>query len=719
MSTPASRGQTPQPSEPVDNNLNIRIVSLSPDVPPNLSYTIEPTSTVDDLKRKIQETVNGNPALDQQKLIYGGKVLEGSAQFGPIVINNTERQPWYTVHLVLKPAQNASTSSSAPSAQNTATDLASTTNAHSSRPPLTSFAVPELRATPTSPITRTTTTISSYTAGPSTVTTRTTQIATSFPIGQGINSLSQLAGLLPPLVAGSGSQGLGTVPSSGASGTRLPPEIMDRFSEQLQTLLQRGPDDTGANSTTNGTTGNPTPGLYARRSANSSGTEARGLLPSQPRIPEISGILGARSGMFGSDSTSAAGFSPQTFPGALNNILPQGANSTNPAGSNRGREIGSSLEDMQPESHTRANAVANTSGQHAAQAEPAVYMLVDPNGRPHSLVVPPNRPVSSPHELISGLSFLPPVLNSGQAPAENITNGVLSSAAAPSAHELAPNDLVSTISQQLDDVNRNIEALSLRIQRAEALLAVLNAHRARANGMNVQQLGERVRQRAGHLWLAMKLAVFVFLFSGNGGMGRLLSLTTAAILIFLWQTGLVRPIIEAVNPPPPQAGAHRAAMHNNHNQHNNQAQPNQPNQQADAPLQAANPDPTDPARAAQIIIERHEGTSRRMFRALENGVGLFLASLVPGLHERHVEAAERRDQELRRARGGVQQSEQPSGAENGQLPPAQDAEQRAAHVAIDDPQNPQDQPELRRRELRARVEDAEDNLMDAGIRMGA
>lgn len=194
-------------------------------------------------------------------------------------------------------------------------------------------------------------------------------------------------------------------------------------------------------------------------------------------------------------------------------------------------------------------------------------------------------------------------------------------------------------------------------------------------------------------------------------------------MIAVWQTGLARPLIEAFYPPPPQPRVIPGVLPQR------QAQANQPNQpaQANAPNAPVNNpvDPIDPARTAQIIIERHEGTSRRIFRAFENGVGLFIASLVPGLHERHVEAAERREMELRRAREGAQagtgQEGQNPGEDQAQPTPApefQSAEQPQQPqepAPMGHPEQPQDQDNLRRRNLRARVDDAEDEARNAGI----
>lgn len=50
-----------------------------------------------------------------------------------------------------------------------------------------------------------------------------------------------------------------------------------------------------------------------------------------------------------------------------------------------------------------------------------------------------------------------------------------------------------------------------------------------------------------------------------------------------------------------------------------------------------------------LMARRNDGV-REIFRGVERGITIFLASLVPGLHERHVDAVEARQREVQQLR---------------------------------------------------------------------
>lgn len=57
-------------------------------------------------------------------------------------------------------------------------------------------------------------------------------------------------------------------------------------------------------------------------------------------------------------------------------------------------------------------------------------------------------------------------------------------------------------------------------------------NRRNGNPMNIGEVLAGIRARAGHFWLAVRLAVFVLLFTGGGGWRRMLYLGSIAVLIF-------------------------------------------------------------------------------------------------------------------------------------------------------------------------------------------
>lgn len=173
-----------------------------------------------------------------------------------------------------------------------------------------------------------------------------------------------------------------------------------------------------------------------------------------------------------------------------------------------------------------------------------------------------------------------------------------------------------------------------------------------------------VRDRAAHLWLALKLVVFVLLFTGNGGWRRMLSLGLIAAAIFVWQTGLlndvVRPLVEALYPPPPQQQPPAPGQH-------------QQEQQQEQPL--------DPGRTAQLLVNRREDRMREVVRNAERALMIFMASLVPGWHDRHVNAIEQQQQQAREAeqQRQEQQQQQQQQVDDGPQP----AEARGVEVVED------------------------------------
>ncbi|KAH6644742.1 hypothetical protein C7974DRAFT_27035 [Boeremia exigua] len=165
---------------------------------------------------------------------------------------------------------------------------------------------------------------------------------------------------------------------------------------------------------------------------------------------------------------------------------------------------------------------------------------------------------------------------------------------------------------------------------------------------------DRVGNVAAHLWLIFKLAVFVYIFAGGSGWYRPLMLSSIALVVYVAQLGvferhfaLARRYFEGLLP---NAGAEA---------------PEAPG--APEPRRNANVNLT-PEEAARRLLQQQRpdvmGWAREGVRGVERGVALFVASLWPGIGERMVfaqeererlarvaasEEAERREEERRRA----------------------------------------------------------------------
>jgi hypothetical protein len=294
-----------------------------------------------------------------------------------------------------------------------------------------------------------------------------------------------------------------------------------------------------------------------------------------------------------------------------------------------------------------------TFSRHPIPPNALVFLLTDPMGNPHSLLVGPAGSALSPPPVYNPgfynghqYQVVPPQTQQPQQPGM----GVPPPANPQPAAAAPPNP---------DAIRREI-------------LAVLNQNQnAQVRQINIPRL---FRDRAGHLWLAIKLSVFVALFAGNGGWRRIIYLGTVACLIFLWQTGvlneLMRPLLDAMYPPvpqqqqPPNAAPAAAAA----------GAPPQQQQQQQPQM--------DPANTAAMLINRQEDRVREMIRNTERAFMIFMASLIPGWHDRHVNAIERqqqfvRDQQQQQQREQQQQQQQQQQAEPQQEEP-QPGEARGA-----------------------------------------
>ena len=145
----------------------------------------------------------------------------------------------------------------------------------------------------------------------------------------------------------------------------------------------------------------------------------------------------------------------------------------------------------------------------------------------------------------------------------------------------------------------------------------------------------------GHLWLIIRLFGFVYFFTAGAGWRRTFLLGVLAMAVFIAQTGFLRPMIQAIWDPVrrhaeglvPLAGNERlrpaaGAAANNFN-----AVGNQPPRREPTPQEAAE-------RLLQERERRDASVLRQGLRRVERAIALFVASLVPGVGERHIAARE-------------------------------------------------------------------------------
>lgn len=152
----------------------------------------------------------------------------------------------------------------------------------------------------------------------------------------------------------------------------------------------------------------------------------------------------------------------------------------------------------------------------------------------------------------------------------------------------------------------------------------------------------------GHLWLLVRLFGFVYFFTAGGGYRRALLLGFCAFIVFIAQTGLFRPFIQQAWEPLRRHIESLLPLANNTGHRPlPQAAPNPRNNNNNSPRNhqdlAANMMLT-PQQAADRLLQgrqiRAEGLTQQYIRRAERAIALFLASLVPGVGERHIAARE-------------------------------------------------------------------------------
>lgn len=159
-----------------------------------------------------------------------------------------------------------------------------------------------------------------------------------------------------------------------------------------------------------------------------------------------------------------------------------------------------------------------------------------------------------------------------------------------------------------------------------------------------------------HMWLIVKLAVFIYFFAGHGGWSRPIMMGLVAGMVYLANIGMFQAPFERIrNHFEALVGFDNRAQNQNQQGQNGQAQPRGQGQ----PAQNQN---LTPEQAAQRLLQQHRqqrlGWLRERTRTIERAFALFVASLWPGLGERMVQAQEERLRAERQAEEERQQAEE-------------------------------------------------------------
>lgn len=247
--------------------------------------------------------------------------------------------------------------------------------------------------------------------------------------------------------------------------------------------------------------------------------------------------------------------------------------------------------------HTRLSNLAVRSAQARAQAYDSSSTPASPLPRPAAEVLAP-----------SGASLV----------------YLLSSPDGPQALLLSPQGSYGTIGyHSAFQSNQNLEHHNVPPNPLQQAVQAPNA---------VNQVNDLIRilvPLGGNLWLLIRLLGVVYMFTG--GWRRTFFLGLAAIAAFIAQTGAFRPIQRALWAPfrRHMEGLLEGAWPNI------EARPDQ------AAVAVNQPEPNAADMAERLVLQqrrRNESLLWNGIRRAERAVALFLASLVPGVGERHIAA---------------------------------------------------------------------------------
>ena len=172
----------------------------------------------------------------------------------------------------------------------------------------------------------------------------------------------------------------------------------------------------------------------------------------------------------------------------------------------------------------------------------------------------------------------------------------------------------------------------------------------------LRDLARALVPMGGHIWLLVRLFGFVYFFTGGGGHIRTIFLGLCALIVFVAQSGIFRPFLQSIWEPLRQHMENLLPLAANDRIGQGANAGNNANRTHNRTASGAEVGPT-PHQAAERLLREQElrdgSIIRQNLRRLERALALFVASLVPGVGERHIaardaaEAARREEERLR------------------------------------------------------------------------
>ena len=254
----------------------------------------------------------------------------------------------------------------------------------------------------------------------------------------------------------------------------------------------------------------------------------------------------------------------------------------------------------------------------------AVYVLSSPSG-PHALLVSPSGWYTTPWQL--------PTVGAGAH-----HSFIYHAPTGPTLTQPPINTDISDGQQPHIDASETVQARQQMPQHADPAQVAQVQQQQQAN--QARDLIRILLPLGGHLWLLIRLFGFVYFFTAGAGWRRTILLGLIASLVFIAQTGIFRPVIHGLWDP---IRRHAEGLVPLAAQERPRAAGGTGENADGAGTQLVNREAT-PQEAAERLLQERERRDlslvRQSFRRVERAVALFVASLVPGVGERHIAARE-------------------------------------------------------------------------------
>ena len=283
----------------------------------------------------------------------------------------------------------------------------------------------------------------------------------------------------------------------------------------------------------------------------------------------------------------------------------------------------------------------------------SVYLLSSPSG-PQALLVSPSGLYTAPWQFshFASVESDPSVNQTSNEPSN--PRNFSPESRSPRGDNVRLPQVNSNLNARTPQSSQPPPQLQPRMEQQQQQQPPPPAQQEQAN--QFRDLARALVPMGGHIWLLVRLFGFVYFFTGGGGHVRTIVLGLCALVVFIAQSGIFQPFLQSIWEPLrrhmenllPLAANDRIGQGPNAGNNANVMQ----NRAAPGAEVASTPHQT----AERLLREHDRGDGsviRQNLRRLERALALFVASLVPGVGERHIaardaaEAARREEERLR------------------------------------------------------------------------